>query len=253
VALLLQVFGSFDIMGLIEKYFLFISTFMVAALYIFITGLFYLILYIWKGNPFTEKKIQNVNISTAQFRREIILTIITLSLYCFTGFCLGLLNQYGKTFIYFKISDYGIIYFIISILLMIFLHDSYFYWTHRLLHRPGWYEKIHSIHHLSLSPNPWTALAFHPAEAVIHSAVFPLIFLIIPAHPAAIFIFLFYSIFMNVLGHSGYQFSPYNKRINKWDWWSNSSKQHDEHHQYGKDNYGLYFTFWDYWMKTNRK
>ena len=136
---------------------------------------------------------------------------------------------------------------------MIFLHDAYFYWTHRLLHQPGWYEKIHITHHLSSSPNPWTALAFHPVEAIIHVVIFPLIILIIPAHPAALFIFLFYMVFMNVRGHCGYQIFPYESRLNKWDWWNNSSRQHDEHHQYAKDNYGLYFTFWDKWMKTGKK
>jgi sterol desaturase/sphingolipid hydroxylase (fatty acid hydroxylase superfamily) len=136
---------------------------------------------------------------------------------------------------------------------MIFLHDAYFYWTHRLLHLRGWYEKIHITHHLSSSPNPWTALAFHPVEAVIQAAIFPVIIMTIPTHPVALFIFLFYMVFMNVRGHSGFQLFPFENGMDKWDWWNNSSKQHDEHHQYAKGNYGLYFTLWDKWMKTGRK
>ncbi len=136
---------------------------------------------------------------------------------------------------------------------MIFLHDTYFYWTHRLLHMPGFFNKIHITHHLSSNPSPWTALSFHPIEAIIQAAIVPLIVFIIPAHPVALFIFLFYSVIINMLGHSGFQLFPYNNRLEKWNWWNNSSKQHNEHHLYAKDNYGLYFTFWDIWMKTVRK
>jgi Delta7-sterol 5-desaturase len=222
-------------------------------LYLFIAGSFYLLLYKWKKNPLAGKKFHLDEISTEQFRREIRLTSTTLIIFCFTGFVIGLLNQSGMTLLYFHNSAYGIVYFAFSILLMILIHDTYFYWTHRLLHLPGWYEKIHFSHHLSSNPNPWTSLAFHPAEAIIQAAIFPIIVLIIPIHPVAFFSFLFYMVFMNVRGHSGFQIFPFENRINKWDWWNNSSKQHDEHHQYAKDNYGLYFTFWDKLMKTGSK
>ena len=240
-------------MEIVERYFLVISTFTMAALYLFIAGMFYLVLYKWKRNPLADRKFQSGEISTTQFRREMGLTITTLIIFCFTGYIIGLLNQSGSTLIYFQFSVFGRIYFVFSIFLMIFLHDAYFYWTHRLLHLPGWYEKIHITHHLSSNPNPWTSLAFHPVEALIQAAIFPIIILIIPTHPVALLIFLFYMVFMNVRGHSGFQIFPFENRADKWDWWNNSSKQHDEHHLYAKGNYGLYFTFWDIWMKTVRK
>ncbi len=224
-----------------------------AVLYLFIAGVFYLVLYKWKGNPFANKKFQPNEISIIQYEREGRLTFTTLIIFCLTGYIIGQLNQHGRTLIYFHLSFYGKAYFVFSIFLMIFLHDTYFYWTHRLLHQPGWYEKIHITHHLSSGPNPWTALAFHPVEALIQAFIFPVIVLIIPTHPAALFIFLFYMVFMNVRGHSGFQIFPFENRVNKWDWWNNSSKQHDDHHLYAKGNYGLYFTFWDAWMKTGRK
>ena len=230
-----------------------ISTFTMAVLYLIIAGLFYLVLYKWKRKRFACKKFQSNEILTGQFRREIFLTITTLIIFCFTGFAIGLLNQNDKTLIYFHLSDYGKIYFVFSIFLMIFLHDAYFYWTHRLLHLPGWYEKIHITHHLSSSPDPWTALAFHPVEALIQAAFFPIMIMVIPTHPVSLLIFLFYMVFMNVRGHSGFQIFPFEDNANKWDWWNNSSKKHDEHHLYAKGNYGLYFTLWDTWMKTGRK
>jgi len=249
----LPVFGNFDFMDFITKHYLLVSTFLVTVMYIFIAGLFFLVLYKWKRNPFRHKQIQLAVISTGQYRREIGLTIITLVIYCITGYFIGLLFHVGKTSIYLNVTDYGIIYFIASILFMVFLHDTYFYWTHRLLHQPGWFEKVHITHHLSTNPDPWTALAFHPAEAIIQAAIFPMIILFVPVHPMALFIFLFYMIFMNVVGHSGFQIFPYREKGNKWYWWKNSSRQHNDHHQYARDNYGLYFTLWDRWMNTMRK
>jgi sterol desaturase/sphingolipid hydroxylase (fatty acid hydroxylase superfamily) len=136
---------------------------------------------------------------------------------------------------------------------MIFLHDTYFYWTHRLLHTSFFYTKIHFEHHLSSNPTPWTSISFHPAEAVIQALAIPLIVIICPVHPLALIIFLFYCAYTNIKGHSGFQFFPYKNRFEKWSWWNNSYTQHNEHHKYAQYNYGLYFTFWDIWMKTLRK
>ncbi len=232
------------------QYILLISTFLVAALYLLIEGVFYLFLYAWKKNPFANRKIQHAKISVKQLRRERYLSAITLLIFCVTGFVTGLLIESGRSRIYFDTSLHSNWYFIACILLLIFLHDTYFYWTHRLLHLPHWFEKIHIKHHLSSSPNPLTALAFHPVEAVIQAAFFPLIIIAVPIHSIALFIFLFYMVFMNVLGHSGFQLFHYDKVLSKWLWWNNSSKRHDEHHQYARGNYGLYFTFWDRWMRT---
>src|SRR3546814_2958407 len=49
------------------------------------------------------------------------------------------------------------------------LHDSFFYWTHRLLHRPRWFRLAHAVHHESRPPTAWAAMSFHPIEAVTRS------------------------------------------------------------------------------------
>jgi sterol desaturase/sphingolipid hydroxylase (fatty acid hydroxylase superfamily) len=238
-------------MDQIEKHVLWLSAVSVPALYLAIGGVFYLFLYAWKRNPFQGDKIQQVGIARAQVRREVFLSAITLSIFCFVGFLSGLLVQSGKTLIYFDASRHSDGYFMASILVAIFLHDFYFYWTHRMLHLPGWFGRIHLLHHRSSSPNPLSALAFHPVEAIVQAAFFPLILVALPIHPVALFVFLSYMVFMNVLGHSGFQLFHYGKALNRWLWWNNSSRRHDDHHQMGRGNYGLYFTFWDRWMKTS--
>jgi Delta7-sterol 5-desaturase len=244
--------GNAEKMELVEKHFLWISTFIVPVLYISITGSVYLFLYQWQDNTLAGRKIQKISLVPLQLSRERRLTISSLFIFCVTGYLTGLLYRHHLTWIYLNVSSFGIIYFLASIAGMIFLHDTYFYWTHRLLHRPGLYEKVHLAHHLSTSPDPWTALAFHPVEAVIQAAILPIILCIMPANPLAILIFSVYMVLMNVLGHSGYELFTERGWTKKWFRWKSSSKDHDAHHQYGWGNFGLYFTFWDRWMKTGR-
>ena len=178
--------------------------------------------------------------------------LISLLVFMAMGFVVYLLFQSGFTRIYFNIHKYRILYFLLSVLLMIILHDVYFYWTHRLLHLPGWYQKIHFVHHQSTNPSPFTSLSFHPAEALIQAIILPLIVIIIPAHPVAIFIFLIFMVYKNVRGHAGYEFTSETERRKKRKWLQSYSIDHNEHHLYGRGNYGLYFNLWDRLMHTFR-
>ncbi|HSB91661.1 MAG TPA: sterol desaturase family protein, partial [Flavitalea sp.] len=168
------------------------------------------------------------------------------------GFVVFLLYRNDASSIYFDINRYGILYFFLSIVLMILFHDLYFYWTHRLLHLPGWYQRIHSLHHLSSNPSPFTSLSFHPVESIIQALVLPLMVIVVPAHPVAIFIFLVYMVYKNVRGHTGYEFTTNSQRTKKWNRLHNYSVHHNAHHENGRDNYGLYFTIWDKLMRTFR-
>ena len=60
--------------------------------------------------------------------------------------------------------------------------DFNFYWVHRYIHRWGWPEKtfpwcdpgrflykwVHSYHHKSFNPGPWSGLAMHPVEHLLY-------------------------------------------------------------------------------------
>jgi lathosterol oxidase len=56
----------------------------------------------------------------------------------------------------------------------------------------------------------------------------------------------------NIYGHLGYELYP--KGFNKHfiGRWVNTSINHNQHHQYFKGNYGLYFLFWDRMLGTIR-
>jgi len=240
-------------MDIIEKYFCVFSVFLLPVLYIIVATAFYLRFYVWKKNEFKEKKIQADSLSNLQLRRELIYSAISLSVFCLTGFVVFLIYRYHLSSIYLDIKSHSIFYFLLSIVFMIVFHDMYFYWTHRLLHLPGWYQRVHSVHHLSSNPSPFTSLAFHPIESVIQALVLPLMVIIIPSHPFAIFVFLVYMVYKNVRGHAGYEFSTVEQRKRKWNLVHSYSIHHNLHRRRGRDNYGLYFTVWDRLMKTFAK
>jgi sterol desaturase/sphingolipid hydroxylase (fatty acid hydroxylase superfamily) len=240
-------------MNFIDQYFWVFSIFLLPALYIIVATAFYLIFYAWKKIDFNENKIQANAVSHVQLRRELIYSAVSLAIFCLTGLVVFLLYQNHLSEIYLDITNRSLAYFFLSILLMILFHDMYFYWTHRLLHLPGWYQKVHSIHHRSSNPSPFTSLAFHPIEAVIQGLVLPLMVLIIPLHPFAIFAFLIYMVYKNVRGHAGFEFTTADQRKKKWNQVHSYSIHHNLHHLHGRDNYGLYFTIWDRVMRTFRK
>ena len=222
------------------------------ARYILLAGAAWLIFYKWKNNHFAHLKIQTENYDAAAVKREIIYSLSTLVLFSLTGLLSIWLFNNGYTKVYSNIQEAGIIYFIVSVPLLVLLHDTYFYWTHRLLHASRLLRSFHRIHHLSVNPTPWAAYSFHPVEAIINAAFMPLIILILPLHVYAILIFLFIATAINVVGHLGYEFCSEACKKSVIGRLQNTSTNHNLHHEKGHGNYGLYFTLWDRLMKTDK-
>lgn len=159
----------------------------------------------------------------------------------------------GWTQIYLRIDRYGWPYFFLSIALMIFLHDAYFYWTHRLMHDRRLFRAMHRTHHLSTNPSPWAAYSFSPWEALVQAGIGPLILFSFPTHPAAFSFFMLWQISFNVLGHCGHEIWP-RWFMNSWlGIVLNTPTHHAMHHETFRANYGLYFNFWDRLMGTNHR
>ena len=157
----------------------------------------------------------------------------------------------GFTKIYLEINEFGWAYLIISIIILIFIHDAYFYWSHRLMHHPKVFKYTHRTHHKFSNPTPWAAFAFDPLEALIQAVYFPILVFIIPLHWSALAFFLLYMIIMNVIGHLGYEVFSQKFRFGWIGKWSNTATNHNLHHLKSNCNYGLYFRFWDIYMKTD--
>ena len=74
----------------------------------------------------------------------------------------------------------------VSVLVYLLLHDKWFYWTHRWMHRPKPFKLAHAVHHASRPPPAWAAMSFHPVEALTGAVVIPALVLTIPIHYGAL-------------------------------------------------------------------
>lgn len=219
--------------------------------YFLAAGLVYLIFYKWGRNSLLRFKIQRAFPRVHQVQKEIIMSLTTLLL--FAGFIYVLLftplRQHTK--LYNHWSDYPWIFNLMSLPVIVFLHDTYFYWIHRFMHLPHVYQRVHRVHHESRNPTPFAAFSFHPWEAILEFAFLPLLVFLFPVHRVVLAIFGAYMLFTNVCGHLGFELVPKRLIGSRWLRWLNTSTSHNMHHQFSHGNYGLYFNLWDQWMGTN--
>lgn len=223
----------------------------VGSRYAFTAGIAFLIFYVLFKNRLAFKKIQAKFPQNKDIQREILYSISSITIFASIPVLL-VFNPYIRP--YTQIMDtpnqLGWTYFGFAFVIMFFMHDAYFYWTHRLMHHPRLYKYFHLVHHKSINPSPWAAYAFHPLEAVLELGIYVILIFTIPLNKYHIFIFFLFQIIYNVYGHLGYELYPrgFNKTwIGKW---VNTSVSHNMHHHYFKGNYGLYTLIWDRWMGT---
>jgi len=221
--------------------------------YFIFAGIVWLIWYVLLRKKISFKKIQLRFPDNQNYQREIFYSLLTMVIFALVpAFILGTsFKQYTQY--YSDIHRHSMLWFWLAFPIMLILHDTYFYWTHRLMHHPKLFKAFHLLHHKSVNPSPWAAYAFYPTEAVVEAGIFVVFVLIMPIHFFHLFIFFLFMIIYNVYGHLGWELYP--KNFNK-HWlgkWINTSVNHNQHHQYFKGNYSLYFLWWDRWMKTIRE
>ncbi len=220
------------------------------ARYFLVAGVPFLIFYMFFPTAFAKNKIQDKWAKHKDFIREILYSMQTTLI--IGGIVLLIIKTplFGFTQIYLDISDYPLWWLPVSLFLAVLIHDTYFYWAHRLIHHPKLFRHVHLVHHKSTNPSPWTAYALHFTEGIIEAMVAPFILLLVPMHPLAIATFVLVALIQNVYGHLGYEIMP--------KWFRKSflfemmitSVHHNIHHAKFKGNYGYYFRIWDRLMST---
>ena len=216
--------------------------------YFLMVGLFWLSFYrlklVQRGRIYKEMP------SRAEQIREIKWSLLSSVIFAVAGVLMGVLWQKGWTQIYLPFDQYGYWYLPVSALLLAIVHDAYFYWTHVWLHIPSVYKKFHAIHHASLKPSPWASFSFHPIESILNALAIPLIILFLPLHPVVLLWHLTLMTITAILNHLGYEIMP-RGAARHWlaRYWV-SGMHHSQHHRYFKYNFGLFFTWWDHWFKT---
>lgn len=220
-------------------------TIIVAVRYLAVSGLF-----AWVTQ---RVKPGHYDGQSAQIGREIRWSLYSAAIYGVpTGVLAWGYTHYGWTMVYADAADYPFWYMPVSVLLYLALHDTWFYWTHRWMHKPKWFRIAHAVHHDSKPPTAWAAMSFHPVEALTGTVVIPALVLTIPIHVSMLGLVLFIMTLMAVTNHMGWEVFPRWLVHGPLGKWLITATHHHRHHKEYRCNYGLYFRFWDHVCGTDK-
>ncbi len=113
------------------------------------------------------------------------------------------------------------------------IHEVHFFAIHRLIHTPLLYKWVHSVHHNSVNPSPWSSLSMHPVEGFLYHAV-AFWHLIIPSNPIIAMFQLHIAGFGAVNGHIGFD----KLEVTEGTAIDSHAYAHYLHHKYFEVNYG---------------
>jgi len=188
-----------------------------------------------------------------QIRSEIAWSLASAAIY---GIPAGVVawgwQERGWTLIYTDIGAYPLWYLPASLFAFLFAHDTWFYWTHRLMHRPRWFRIAHAVHHASRPPTAWAAMSFHPIEALTGAVVIPALVFAVPVHVGVLGLVLAIMTVMGVTNHMGWEMFPRAIVHSRLGQWLITASHHQRHHDEYQCNFGLYFRFWDHLCGTDR-
>jgi sterol desaturase/sphingolipid hydroxylase (fatty acid hydroxylase superfamily) len=140
---------------------------------------------------------------------------------------------------------------IIFILFSLMSVDFTFYWSHRLMHSRTLFPAVHSTHHQFTEPSAFCSYALHPFEATLLAMTLFVPHLLAPFNQLVWGVFLAFHVGWVGFIHSGFDSSAWAQHpILRYIY---SPTHHLFHHREGESNYGLYFTFWDKIMGTEKR
>jgi lathosterol oxidase len=223
----------------------------IAVRYFAVAGLFYWLL--WGRDP---EHVAALRLSRGSPERAVILheikwSMVSSLIYAFPGAIVIETWKAGGTALYTDLSAYGLWYLPVSVILYLFLHDTFFYWTHRLMHHPLLFAPMHKTHHESRYPTPWAAFSFHPWEAVLSAVFLPALVFVIPLHVGGALFILVLMTIASVLNHTGWEIFPTRWMRGFLGQHVITATHHNLHHTNYRVNFGLYFRFWDKLMGTD--
>ena len=189
----------------------------------------------------------------SQIRSELGWSLLSAGIYGIpAGFAAWGWREHGWTRIYIDAADWPLWWLPVSFLLCLIVHDSWFYWTHRLMHHPVLFRSIHAVHHASKRPTAWTAMSFHPWESLSGAFVIPVLVFALPLHAGVVLAVLLVMTLMGTVNHMGWELFPTRLIHGRAGQWMISATHHQLHHAKFRCNYGLYFRFWDRICGTDR-
>lgn len=223
----------------------------IALRYLVIAGFFYWALWQRPGNLLHARRLTDITPRAKVVRHEIRWSLLSSVIYAAAGAIVFDAWRAGYTRIYLDVTDYSLIYLFLSLPLYLFLHDTWFYWTHRMMHHRRLFPVMHKVHHESRQPTPWAGFSFHPWESLVGAIILPLLVFIAPVHFGVLILMLVIMTIVGITNHAGYEIFP--------DRWMRgffgrhwiSATHHNLHHLNYRSNFALYFRFWDRVMGTD--
>jgi sterol desaturase/sphingolipid hydroxylase (fatty acid hydroxylase superfamily) len=130
-------------------------------------------------------------------------------------------------------------------LLVPIIHETHFFVLHRTLHWRPLYKWVHSVHHNSVNPSPWSSLSMHPVEHLGYLGV-ALWHLVIPSNPIIALYQLHFAGFGAIPGHIGFD----KIEITENAAFDSHAYIHCLHHKHFEVNYGDGLIPFDKWFGT---
>ena len=211
---------------------------------------------LWQRDPakVRARRLSKRQPSAKIIRHEITLSVLSSFIYALPAAVVIEIWKAGGTALYTGAIDgvLGWIYIGFSAVLYLFVQDTWFYWTHRVMHYKKLFALTHAGHHKSVQPTPWASFSFDPIEAVSSAWLLPVMALFIPLHVGVALALLMVMTINAVFNHAGWEVYP-----DRWvkGWFGKvfiTASHHNLHHTKFTGNYGLYFRFWDYVAGTDR-
>ena len=211
----------------------------------------FVLCYLLAGRVLRLRPIQpNVPVPTRQILRELAWSLSSCTIFAVMDVAVVLLSVAGVMQARVLDSTPAWPEFVGTVVALVLVHDTYFYWAHRLMHWRPIYHLAHATHHRSTRPTPFAAFAFHPVEAVIEYAFVPLIALVAPVHVMPLLVFGLVMTAMNVYAHLGVELMRRGFARRSPTRFLLTATHHDLHHTTPRYDFAFYFNVWDRLMGT---
>ena len=231
-----------------------ITFFLVVAIifmrYLILSGIYHFIFFRLFRKRFKKNILNSRTPRKSQLRREIKSSLYSAVIFGAVGVFILILWQLGYSQIYLDLIAFPIWYFPLSIAAFLLIQDTYYYWLHRWMHRSHWMRRFHTEHHKSLHTSVLTSFSFHPMESLFQALMLPAFILVIPISFYALMTLLALMTLSAIINHAGVEIYSQGIAPNGFRKFFIGATHHDLHHKDARKNFGLYFTFWDRWMKT---
>lgn len=180
--------------------------------------------------------------NTNNVRSEFIASIQSILLFGFNGVFLQI--GYQQNWIQFG-NQWTLGLGLFELLLLLLWNEVHFYFFHRLFHHSALYP-WHFQHHKEPNVSPFAIFSFHWSEALALGSVIPMALMLYSFHLESIFLFVFASMIMNTVGHSGLNLFKNTKPGSFFRF----AQRHFDHHKYHSKNYGFLLPWFDQVLKT---